>query len=77
MATRNALSLKTEDIIVIAVVVLLVLGFVLIFTGMKTSLGGGKERQSEEIKQDILQNLETVEKNLKDVSELLGQNSNS
>lgn len=63
--------LQNDEIIIIAVVLLLVIGFILIFTGLKTSVIGGKTQQSQEIKQEILQNLETVQKNLDDVSKIL------
>lgn len=64
-------KLQNEEIIIIAIVILLVIGFVLIFAGLKTSVIGGKEQQSQEIKQEILQNLETVEKSLDDVGKIL------
>ena len=64
-------KLQNEEIIIIAIVILIVIGFVLIFAGLKTSVIGGKEQQSKEIKQEILQSLETVEKNLDDVGKIL------
>ena len=77
LTTRRDTPLKTEEIIVIAIVVLLVLGFVLIFTGLKTSIIGGSDDETEDIKEDILYNLETVEKSLKEIDNLLGPNGNS
>ena len=64
-------NLTQEEIIIIAIVVLLLVGFVLIFTGMKTSIFGGKAGETQDIKENILESLDLVEKNLEDVDKIL------
>jgi len=64
-------KLKYEEIIIIAVAILLILGIVLIFAGLKTSIFGDKAQEAKQIKEQILQNIDVVEKNLDDVDKVL------
>ena len=64
-------NLTQEEIIIIAIVILLLVGLLLIFTGLKTSVFGGKIGETREIKSDILKSLDVVEKNLEDVDKIL------
>ena len=63
--------------IVIAIAVALVLGLLLMTTDVMRSIGYNKEKESRMLKEQVLEDLSSVEEKVKDVKRIVGLSSDS
>ena len=61
-----------ERTLIVAITIALVLGLLLMATDIKRSVGYNEKKESQELKKQLLEDLESVEEKLEDVKEIIG-----
>jgi len=70
---KNQKKKSYDTYILMGILVMFIIGLVLLYSGLKTAFGGfDKTGESKKLKQDILDNLKSIDDRLDEVDRLLG-----